>query len=158
MSVKTQGTQLFIIDEDAPGGAAVLAIKCVTSLDGLGAPREQLETTCLEADAREYVGGLSTPGQITVNLNFDPSNDSHYRLYELWKENKSFKAAIGFSNLPGVPSIDSAGEFDFPTTRDFIAFEGYVVDLPINIALNAVVTAAVPIQVSGEYNIFKKVA
>ena len=158
MSVKTQGTQLFLIDEFASDGPEVLAILCATSLSGLGAPREQLDVTCLEDDARQFVGGLSTPGQLTVTVNFDPDNESHYRLYELWKSNDNFKMAIGFGPQTSVPTIGSDGEFDFPADRTFISFEGYVADLPLEIALNAVVTAAIPIQVSGEYTIFRKAA
>lgn len=158
MAVKTQGTQLFIIDPNATGGPEVLTILCATSLSGLGAPREQIEVTCLESDAREYVGGLATPGNLTVTINFDPNNESHYRIYELWKSNTDFKAAIGFGPETSVPSLDTAGEdFDFPTDRTFISFEAYVSDLPIEIALNAVVTAAVPLQLSGDYTIFRKV-
>lgn len=157
MAVKTQGTQLFIIDPDASGGPELLTIECTTSLSGLGAAREQLEVTCLESDAREYVGGLATPGTLTVTINFDPNNESHFRMYELWKANTSFKAAIGFGPETAVPSVDSAGDFDFPTSRTFILFEGYVADLPLEIQLNAVVTAAIPIQVSGDYTIFRKI-
>lgn len=157
MAVKTQGTQLFVIDEFASGGAEILTIECATSLSGLGAPREQIETTCLESDSREYVGGLSTPGQLTVTINFDPAVESHFRLYELWKDNNNFKAAIGFGPETDVPTIATDGEFDLPTARSFVTFEGYVVDLPLEFALNAVVTATIPIQVSGEYLLFPKV-
>ncbi len=158
MAVKTQGTQLFVIDPDGSAGAEVITVLCTTSLSGLGAAREQIETTCLEDDARTYVGGLATPGQLTVSVNFDPDNESHYRLYEFWKANTDFKFAIGFGPETDVPDVDSAGDFDFPTARTFISAEGYVVDLPLELALNAVVTAAIPIQVSGEYTIFRKVA
>ncbi len=156
MAIKTQGTQLFIIDEQASDGPEVLSIECATSLSGLGAAREQIEVTCLESDAREYVGGLATPGQLTVTVNFDPANNSHFRLYEMWKDNVNFKASIGFGPETNTPDIDSSGDFDFPTARTYIAFEGYIADLPLDIALNAVVTAAIPIQVSGDYTIFRK--
>ena len=158
MAVKTQGTQLFIIDAQASGGPEVLTIFCATALSGLGAPREQIEVTCLESDAREYEGGLATPGQLTVTVNFDPDNESHYRLYEIWKSNTNFQAAIGFGPSTAVPTIGSDDYFDFPTDRTFVAFEGYVSDLPLEIALNAVVTAAIPIQLSGDYTIFRKAA
>ena len=157
MAVKTQGTQIFVLDPDATGGPEVLAIQCVTSLSGLGAAREQIEVTCLEDDARAYVGGLSTPGQVSVTVNFDPSNETHYRLYELWKANTDFKFAIGFGPETTPPTLDTAGEFDFPTNRTFLEAEGYVADLPLEGALNAVWTATIPIQVSGEYTIFRKV-
>jgi len=158
MAVKTQGTQLFLIDPDATGGPEVLTILCTTSISGLGAPREQIETTCLEDDSRSYVGGLATPGDITVNVNFDPDNESHYRLYQLWKSNENFQIAIGFGPETDVPTVASDGGFDFPTARTFIGFEGYVKDLPLQANLNAVWTADIPIQVSGEYTIYRKVA
>lgn len=158
MAIKTQGTQLFIIDADASAGPEVITILCATSLSGLGAPREQIDVTCLEDDARSFVGGLANPGTLTVNVNFDPDNESHFRLYELWKSNTDFKMAIGFGPSTSIPTVDSAGEFDFPTDRTFVSFEGFVSDLPLDISLNAVVVAAISIQVSGDYTIFRKIA
>lgn len=157
MAIKTQGTQLYIMDAEASGGCEVMVVECVTSLSGLSNPREQIEVTCLESDTREYEGGLSTPGQLTVSVNFDPRNESHMRLYQFWKENSdNFKAAIGMGNPVDVaPTVGSDCEFDFPTNRTFIEFEGYVVDLPIEAALNSVFTAAIPIQISGPYTIYK---
>lgn len=158
MAVKTQGTQLFILDETASGGAEVLTIECATAIDGLGAAREQIDVTCLESSSREYVGGLATPGSLTVTVNFDPDNESHFRMYELWKSNTDFKFAIGFGPETSVPTISSGDEFNFPTDRTFIEAAGYVSDLPLSAALNAVWTAGIPIQVSGDYTIFRKVA
>lgn len=154
--IKTQGTQLFIIDPSGSDACEVLTIECATNLSGLGAPREQIETTCLESDTREYVGGLATPAPLNVTVNFDPNNESHFRLYELWKSNENFKLAIGFGPETNVPTVDSACDFEFPTQRAYVSAEGYVVDIPLDISLNSVVTAVIPIQLSGEYTIFRK--
>lgn len=160
MAVKTQGTQLYILDTTGSSGCDVLVIECTTNLSGLSNPREQIETTCLESDTRQYVGGLSTPGQLTVTVNFDPSNESHLKLYEFWKDNAdNFKAAIGVGvPVDSAPTATSGCEFDFPTDRDFVEFEGYVVDVPLEFQLNSIVTSAIPIQVSGSYTIHPKVA
>lgn len=160
MAVKTQGTQLYILDETASSGCEIIKVECATALTGLSNPREQIETTCLESDTREYEGGLSTPGQLTVTVNFDPANPSHLRIYEIWKENgPNFKAAIGLSTpRDSDPTIDSGCEFEYPTDRTFVEFEGYIVDVPLEIALNSVVTSAIPIQISGPYTVFPKVA
>lgn len=159
MSVKTQGSQLYILDEEASGGAEVLVVECAVSISGLSNPREQIEVTCLESDTREYVGGLSTPGSVTVTVNFDPDNESHYRLYELWRNNAdNFTAAIGYGTPVNVAPTIVAGEFTYPTTRTFIEFDAYVSDVPLEAALNSVWTSAITFQISGPYTIFRKTA
>lgn len=159
MAVKTQGSQLYIMDTEASAGCEVLTVECAVSISGLSNPREQIDVTCLESDTRSYVGGLSTPGTITVTVNFDPANESHYRLYELWRSNSdNFKAAIGYGQpVTSAPTADSACEFDYPTDRTFIEFEAYVMDVPLEAALNSVWTSAITFQVSGPYTIFRKV-
>lgn len=159
MAVKTQGSQLYFIADDN-GSPAIFKVECATSLSGLSSPREQVETTCLESDAREYEGGLSTPGQVTVTVNFDPGLESHMQLYEMWSTNADNTTfAIGYGGpRDNDPTFASDGGFDYPTNRHFLQFDGYVVDVPHEGALNSVWTAAMPIQISGPYMIFPKVA
>lgn len=157
-SVKTQGSQLYFVYTNDSGIDEVEVVACATAISGLSNPREQIETTCLESDTREYVGGLSTPGQISVTVNFDPNDESHFRLYELWRANSdNFLMAIGFGEPRDVaPTLDTAGEFEYPTNRAFIEFSGYVADIPLEGALNSVWTSAITIQISGSYTIFRK--
>lgn len=159
MAVKTQGTQLYILDPEATGGCAILKVECATAISGLSNPREQIDVTCLESDTREFVGGLSTPGTISVTVNFDPANESHYRLYELWRDNAdNFTAAIGFGGPRDVdPTVGTACTFDYPTNRTFVEFSAYVADVPLEAALNSVWTSAITFQISGPYTIFRKV-
>lgn len=158
MAVKTQGTQIYIADIYGSSGCELLTVECATSLSGLSNPREQIEVTCLESDTRQYEAGLSTPGTVTVNINFDPDNESHVRLAELWSDNAgNVKFAIGMGRpVDSAPTLDSDCEFVFPTDRHFIEFEGYIADVPLEFALNAVVTSAVSIQVSGSYRINRR--
>lgn len=159
MAIKTQGTQLYFIDDQVTGGPEIVKVECATGLSGLSNPREQIETTCLESDTREYEGGLSTPGQLSVSVNFDPANESHLRLYELWKANgPNIKFAIGVGEQRDTdPTLDTAGDFNFPTTRSYIEFEGYIADIPLEFVLNSVVTSTIAVQVSGPYTIHPKV-
>lgn len=160
MAVKTQGSQLYIIDADATGGCAVMAVECAVSLSGLSNPREQIDVTCLESDTRQFEGGLSTPGTLSVTVNFDPKNESHYKLYELWRSNAgNFKAAIGYGGPVNTdPTLDSSCDFVFPATRTFVEFEGYVADVPLEAALNSVWTSTIAIQISGPYTVFPATA
>lgn len=157
MALKTQGTKIYFIDPTATGGPVVVPVDCAISLDGISAPRDQLDTTCLEDDARSFEGGLATPGQVTMGLNFDPKTASHEKLYDLYNDNEKFDIAIGFSDGTAAPTLDTAGEFDIPTSRSFIVLKDvYIADMPISIPLNAVVTSNVSFQQSGKALLFPK--
>lgn len=158
MAIKTQGTQLYIIDPGASGDAEILVVECATSVDGVGGAREQIETTCLEDIARQYEAGLVTPETVTVTINFDPRNESHVRLHELYREGIKFDMAIAWGDGTDAPTLASDGTFDFPTSRTFIeALQTYVSNLPFNFALNSVVTSSMTFQLSGFPTLYPKV-
>ena len=158
MAIKTQGTHLYIVDPDASVGSEILRIECSINIDGISAPRDQIEITCLEDVARQYESGMPTPGQMTVGVNFDPSKPSHVRIYELWSAGTKFDAAIGYSDGTAAPTLASDDEsFDFPTSRSYMELKDtYVADVPQSFALNAVVTANVSLQLSGFPTLYKK--
>lgn len=157
--MKTQGTKLFFIDPSASGGPEMVAIDCVTNADGAEAPRDQIESTCLENEARTYEPGMPTPGQLTLGLNFDPSTASHKRIYDLWRAGTKIEMALGYSDGTDVPDLDSDDLFDLPTTRSFLVFhDAYFANVPQSFALNALVTANVTVQLSGFPDLFVKEA
>jgi hypothetical protein len=145
MAVKTQGTELYFID---PDGAVVTEVGCVTTLTGLTAPRDQIETTCLDSTGRTYVGGMPTPGEASFTVNFDPADPSHVRLHELYTEGVMLDWAIGWSDGTTPPTGDSSG-YTLPTDRSWLTFEGELTSVPFDFALNSVVVSNCAIQVSG---------
>lgn len=152
MSVLTQGTQIFFIDpEFDSSGAGVREVECATTFTPGGNPADQIEDTCLSATTRSYKPGLRTPGQATLGLNADPENESHVRLHELSETDPSptLKWAVGWADGTDVPTLDSNGDFELPTTRTWFIFEGYVSDFPFDFAANTVVTTQAAIQRSG---------
>ena len=156
MALKTARTSLYFIDPDADSaGAAVITVGCATSISGIGASRDQLESTCLEDSARSYEAGLGTPGQATFTINFDPADESHLRVYQLWQTGIKLEWALGLSDGPAAPAafvpptLATDGiNFNLPATRSWITFNGYIADVPLDLALNALVGATVTIQVS----------
>ena len=144
MAKKTQGTMLWFIDPDT--GEPVL-VGCVTSITGITAARDQIETTCLDSEARTYEAGMPTPGQAQFAINFDPADPSHVRLHALYKLGTTLDFAIGWSDGVAPPTSNTDG-FVTPTSRTWILFGGYITDLPFDFALNAVVGSTVSVQVS----------
>lgn len=159
MSVLTQGTQVFFIDQGPSSGGSVVTVECATTFTPGGNPADQIEDTCLESNTRTFRPGLRTPGQATLGINADPCNESHIRLHELSETDPSpvLKWAIGWSdgnkdaegNPIDLPEIDSNGDFVLPETRTWFVFEGYVSDFPFDFSQNTVVTSEVQIQRSG---------
>lgn len=157
MSKLTQGTQVYFID---PADDSVVTVECATSFNPGGAPADQIEDTCLEATDRSYKRGLRTPGQATLTINADPTNDSHVRLHELSEDDTvdNIKWAVGWSDGSNAPTVDSNGDWVLPTGRTWFDFEGYVADFPFDFQLNAVVTSQISIQRSGGATWTKKAA
>jgi hypothetical protein len=153
MAKKTQGTQLYVID---PDDLSLITVGCVTTISGITATRDQIETTCLDSPARTYEAGMAAPGAATFGINFDPDDDSHVRLHELYVAGTKLDWAIGWSDGTAAPSSQSTDGFALPTTRTWIQFEGFISDLPFDFSLNAVVTSSVSVQVSGFPTLTKK--
>ena len=144
MAVKTQGTELYFLDPDTD---AVVEVGCVTTITGLTAARDQIETTCLDSNARTYEAGMATPGAASFTINADPNDPSHVRLHELYVAGTKVDWALGWSDGTAAPTVDSNG-LVLPATRSWINFNGYVSDFPFDFALNAVVTSNLSVQVS----------
>jgi isochorismate synthase EntC len=156
MARKTQGTELYLIN---PNGDVVVAVGCVTSIDGLDASRDQIETTCLESEDRTYEAGMKTHSAFTFGLNFDPADSSHTVVEELFQSGVEVAFAIGLSDGTADPTVDSTGsEFDLPNTRTFVAFRGYVSSFPLSMPLNDVIRSTVGVQPTGPRLIARKSA
>lgn len=149
--MRTAGVQLYFAD---PDGCAVVEVGCPTSITGLDSTVEQLETTCLNSLARTYEAGLATPGTATFTLSFEPQDPSHQRLLELKTSGDVIRFALGFpeSSEPPTAAADSDGNCDFtlPTSRSWLFFEGFINSYAFDFSLNALITATVGIQVSGD--------
>jgi hypothetical protein len=150
-AIKTQGTDLFTIDPDT---GTLLDVGCITSISGIDTSIEQVETTCLNDNARSYIAGLGTPGTATFGIQTDPQNPNHIRLLELKNAGTTLQWAVGWSDGEAPPTVgtDSNGDYDFvlPPTRSWLTFEGYMNSYPFEFALNSVVTSNIGIQVSGD--------
>ena len=149
MAKLTQGTQIYFID---PDDSSVVTVTGVTTFNPGGAPADQIEITPLEAGVKEFMRGLRTPGQASMEVNADPTDDSHIRLHELAQDDTvtSMEFAIGWSDGKDVePDVTSDGEWDLPGTRTWFTFDGYVSDFPFDFSSNNVVKSTITIQRTG---------
>lgn len=143
MSVKTQGTSLFLID-----GGVVVKFACPTGITGLGGATDQIDTTCLGDIERTYQSGLANPGTVSVPFNFDPTQASHQSLFALKEAGTVVPWMICLSDGTSEPTV-SGGAFVAPTLRTSAEFDAYVSDVNIDVATNEVVRGTLTLQRSG---------
>lgn len=157
--ILTKGTQLYILDPRTPPlGDVITKLECPKSITGLGLSTPQIDITCLDSEAMEFVPGMPNPGAATIGLDFDTAKDSHMLLEDLNAEQVIAQFAIGLSDGVDIAPIgtDSQGDFDLPDTRTWVVFQGYVADLPLDFALNSTVQSNFTVQQSGRRQIIRK--
>ena len=152
MSKKTQGTQIYFID---PTNDTAVEVTGVTSFNPGGAPSDEIDTTSLTDTDKTYLAGLRTPTDATVELNFDPTNASHIRLFALFLSGEVIDWAAGWSDGTAAATADSTG-FDLPESRTWYQFSGFVKDCPFDFAVNSVVKSTVSIRKSGRPSLTEK--
>jgi hypothetical protein len=150
MSLNVQGSNLYFIDPVGDSnGPTIVEVGCVTTLDGIDASRDQVDTTCISSETRVLEAGLLSPGAASFSILFDPDDESHVRLHELYREGTSLQWALGFADGTAPPtSVDSNGDFVLPTTRTFLTFQGYVSSYPWSLAVGQKVTNALSLQIA----------
>lgn len=151
-AVKTQKTQLYFVS----GATTATAVAQVASIEGLGGARDQIDTTHLMSDEREFVGGFNNPGPITVNLIWNDTLASHTALRALRDSGELIEWMIADSDGTAAPTV-SGGAFEPLTTRTNRKFTGYVADINISFAGNEVQRATLTIQRSGAITTTPKV-
>lgn len=155
-SYKTQGTSIFLVDTLSASVAAVLAFLCPTAATGLGGAADQIDDTCLgDLVDKSFTKGLGNPGQ--VNIPFVLKSDamgiieaSHALLFDLKAAGDAIGWMIGLSDGTSVPTLDSNDALVAASGRSFLAFDGYLADLNIDIATNEVIRGTLTVQRSGE--------
>jgi hypothetical protein len=155
----TKGTQLYILDpRQPPFDDVITKLDCPKTITGLSESTPQIDTTCLDSTAMEFVPGMPSPSAITIGLDFDPETQSHLLIYDLKKEQVVTQFAIGWSDGVGIAptGVDSNGLMELPATRTWLVFRGYVADLPFDFAVNSTVQSSFTIQQSGGYDLIPK--
>lgn len=156
--IKTQGTELYFVDNTTTSVGVVAKLTCPTGITGITAGAStQIDATCLDTvDDMEYVSGLGNPGTVTVPFILDPQAASHQALFDLKQSKDRIDWIACLSEGDDVPVLDTNGDFVAPSDRTSIAFIAYVADLDIDISTNEIVRGTLTLQRSGGYTFTPK--
>lgn len=149
-TVKTQGTELFLIDDVTTTDPTLVKFACPTGITGLGGAKAQINSTCLSDTVDEtFVAGLGTPGQVSVPFNLIPRDASHQLLFTLKEAGTVLSWLECLSESTTPPTIDTDGAFVVPTNRTSFGFQAYIADINIDVATNEIVKGTLTLQRSG---------
>lgn len=149
-TVKTQGTHLYMIDRTGSNGPAIVKFACPTGVTGMGGPKDQTESTCLDqTQDKTFVAGLGNPGEVSVPFNLIPAAFSHQALFDLKESGETLSWIVCLSESDTPPTLDSNNEFEPPLDRTSFRFQAYIADVNIDIAGNDIVRGTLTLQRSG---------
>ncbi len=150
-TVKTQGTELFLIDTLTDSNTRLVKLACPTGVTGLGGATDQLEDTCLDTVGdKTFKPGLGNPGQVSVPFNFIPTDTSHQLLFDLKEAGDVIPWMMSLSDGTADPTITDDHVFAAPAGRTSIGFQAYIADVNIDVATNEIVRGTLTLQRSGQ--------
>ena len=153
--IKTQGTELFVIDDVTSSAGVIIKMSCPTGITGLGAgAKSQIDVTCLDTEEdQEFMPGLGAPGQMSVPFNFIPTAASHQGiLTDLKESGRRLRWMVAFSDGTAVPTLNVQDEFVVPLLRTSAEFVAYIAEVTIDAATNDRVVGTMTLQRSGKVN------
>jgi hypothetical protein len=147
--LKTQGTELFLLD-DTDSGNEVRKIGQVTGFSGVGGEAGEIDVTDFDSTAMEYLAALKDNGSISMNVNWDPQDESHQTLDALvGGDNKRFVIACS----EGDTDVTYTSDFTLPTDRTTLDFNAGVRSFQKDFSANDVVRGTVSLRISGAITI-----
>lgn len=145
-TIETKGTRLYF----APGESEILRVSCMTGIQGLGGPGNQIDQTCLDSEEMEYKRGMKDPQAITIPFNVIPRSAAQQALVDLDESGIIIPWMVVLSDQSDSPSeIDSEGLLVSPGGTS-VGFRGYVADVTFDIQVNEMVRGTLTVQRSGQ--------
>lgn len=142
MSILTQGTQFYILDE-ADTGNEVIELCGITDPGSFDVSETDIETTNLKSTAREKVSGLKEYSDGSMSFNYIADDAGQQKMLALEASGASFRLLVAFSD--GVADPTYAGSYTLPADRTYR-------DIPVA-SVTASETASTDDIWRGTYNI-----
>ncbi len=118
---------------DAASPEVFTAVADVVSISGPAITKDEIEVTALDSSAKEFIGALDDPGEITMEINWNPQDSEHVNL----------RADAEGSTVRNYRVVWS----DVSTTQ--VDFAAEVMEFSLNTEANDAVKGSVRMKISG---------
>lgn len=117
MTIKTQGTRVFIYDS-ADTGNEVTEVIGVTDLGSFSSSKTSIPTTHLGSTQVDKVSGLTDNGTTSMAFNVDDTDAGQIKMRSLDTAGTQFRIFVCYSNGTEIPSY--SGSLTVPTDRSYV--------------------------------------
>jgi len=131
-----QGTIVSVGETADP----LTSVGCLVGYDRTGGGRSEIDATCSESVAKEFIFGLSDYGTLTVDVNYDPENAGWTIVEAAELSDTPYFFSIEFSNKP---------DSNPGATGTIKTFSGYVMSTSDNGALDDKLSGSFEVKISG---------
>lgn len=121
--VKAQGTQVFTVIDNQ-----VVRFVCYKKIDLGQDSFQKIEINCMDDDTTDFERGRRTPGEGSIQIDYDDENISHARLLEIADSGEKLDWYIGGSQSKIPPAYDVLTGIDLPEDRTWWSYRGYLND------------------------------
>jgi hypothetical protein len=127
-----QGTVLS--RETSSGSGSFVAVANVRSWSGPSTENPELDITTLSSVAKEFTGGLIDFGELTLELNFDPSNTTHQQI---------------FADMEASPPTVTGWRITFVNPTVNYTWNAFVRSFSISGEVDGIIAGSVTLRLSG---------
>ena len=129
---------LLQVDPSGTGSGWVTISECKT-ISGPTFEAEEVDVTSHSSDGdfREYIRGLIDPGEITVEINYDPDHSTHQNLFTWLASGDIQDWRIRWASMA-------------PGTTYEMTFTAFVRSMPISSPVDNVLTANITLRVTSQ--------
>lgn len=103
--LRTQNTEIWMLDPLAASGLEVVKIGNVTAYGDFGKQANDIVTTNLDSVAAEKLAGLPDNGDMSLSINVDPTSNAHKLLEGLAGTAARRNFLIGYSDGTAAPTF-----------------------------------------------------
>lgn len=118
---------------DAASPEVFTGVADVVSISGPAITKDEIEVTALDSSAKEFIGALDDPGELTMELNWNPQDSEHVNLRADAEGSVVRNYQVVWSDVSNT-QVDFAGE---------------VMEFSLNTEPNDAVKGSVRIKISG---------
>lgn len=109
------------------------AVGDVVSIDGPQISKDEIEVTALDSAAKEFIGALDDPGELTLQLNWNPQDAGHVALRQDAEGSTVRNYRIVWNDVSSTQ----------------VTFAGEVMEFSLNTEPNDAVKGSVRVKISG---------